>query len=43
MRRFFEDKREISFTSEDRYEHLEPWIQWVSFYTGKSYGEYGCH
>ena len=42
MQRFFENKREISFTSEDRYEHLEPWIQWVSFYTGKSYGEHGC-
>ncbi|MFL0799716.1 MAG: hypothetical protein K6L80_04655 [Agarilytica sp.] len=26
--------------SEDRYEELEPWIQWVTAHTGKSYGEH---
>ena len=26
--------------SEKVYEQLEPWIQWVSFYTGKSYAEH---
>ncbi|WP_178377088.1 alkaline phosphatase family protein [Chryseolinea serpens] len=27
-------------TSEDKYELLEPWIQWVSIHTGKSYAEH---
>lgn len=27
-------------TSESRYEHLEPWIQWVSAHTGLSYAEH---
>lgn len=26
--------------SEDVYEHIEPWIQWVSVHTGKSYAEH---
>ena len=26
--------------SEEKYELLEPWIQWVSFYTGKSFSEH---
>ena len=26
----------IETSSEEKYENLEPWIQWVSFYTGKS-------
>ena len=26
--------------SENIYENIEPWIQWVSFYTGKSYNEH---
>jgi hypothetical protein len=28
-------------SSEARYEHLEPWIQWVTAHTGKSYAEHG--
>src|SRR4051794_9556157 len=28
-------------TSENRYEHLEPWIQWVTAHTGKSFAEHG--
>jgi hypothetical protein len=27
--------------SEDKYEELEPWIQWVSVHTGLSYSEHG--
>lgn len=27
--------------SESRYEHLEPWIQWVTAHTGKSFSEHG--
>ena len=30
----------IETSSEKNYENLEPWIQWVSFYTGKSYDEH---
>ena len=28
-------------TSETRYEHLEPWIQWITAHTGKSFQEHG--
>lgn len=31
----------IHTRSEDSYEELEPWIQWVSVHTGKSYSEHG--
>jgi hypothetical protein len=27
--------------SEQVYEHIEPWIQWVSAHTGKTFGEHG--
>jgi hypothetical protein len=27
-------------TSEDEYEHLEPWIQWITAHTGLSYAEH---
>lgn len=27
-------------TSEDKYENLEPWIQWYSFYVGKSFNDH---
>jgi hypothetical protein len=30
----------IETESEKKYENLEPWIQWVSFYTGKTYEEH---
>lgn len=30
----------IRTTSEDRYEYLEPWIQWVSVHTGMSFNEH---
>lgn len=31
---------EIKTSSESKYEHLEPWIQWYSFYTGLSFEEH---
>jgi hypothetical protein len=31
----------INTTSENRYELLEPWIQWATVQTGKSYDEHG--
>ncbi len=30
----------IETTSETRYEHLEPWIQWVTAHTGKTFAEH---
>ena len=30
----------VRYGSEDVYENLEPWIQWVSFYTGKNFAEH---
>jgi len=30
----------VHTTSEEAYEELEPWIQWVSVHTGKSYNEH---
>jgi hypothetical protein len=33
--------RHMETFAEDRYEHLEPWIQWVSAHTGKTYREHG--
>jgi hypothetical protein len=32
---------ESETTSEDVYENIEPWIQWVSAHTGKTFGEHG--
>jgi len=34
------DSKVIQTTSEDKYELLEPWIQWVTIYTGRSYDEH---
>ena len=31
----------IRTTSESEYEQLEPWVQWVSVHTGKTYAEHG--
>ena len=33
-------KRKTILTSEDKYEALEPWIQWVSFYSGRDYNSH---
>lgn len=34
------DEHQITTTAESEYDHLEPWIQWVSVHTGKSYSEH---
>jgi hypothetical protein len=31
----------VETTSEQDYDHLEPWIQWVTAHTGKTYAEHG--
>ncbi|MCX6116029.1 MAG: alkaline phosphatase family protein [Proteobacteria bacterium] len=33
--------QQVDTTSEDIYEHIEPWIQWVTVHTGKTYTEHG--
>tara|TARA_Y100000590_G_scaffold183477_1_gene209080 strand:- start:2729 stop:4006 length:1278 start_codon:yes stop_codon:yes gene_type:complete len=37
---FIEKFNFIETDSESKHENLEPWIQWVSFYSGKSYDEH---
>ena len=32
--------KNVETSSEEKYENLEPWIQWVSFYTGKDYEDH---
>ena len=41
FRRFFERHGYCETTSEVRYAELEPWIQWVTAHTGKSFAEHG--
>lgn len=41
FKRFLEAHGFSETTSEDRYEDLEPWIQWVSAHTGLSLREHG--
>lgn len=36
----FETQKPVETTSETKYELLEPWIQWVSIHTGKTYDEH---
>lgn len=36
----FETQKPVETTSENKYELLEPWIQWVSIHTGKTYDEH---
>lgn len=40
FKQLFEKYGYIETTSEDKYELLEPWIQWVSIHTGKMYDEH---
>ncbi|PZX50259.1 hypothetical protein LV84_04059 [Algoriphagus ratkowskyi] len=40
FKKLFSDNRIIETTSEDKYQLLEPWIQWVSITTGKTYEEH---
>lgn len=39
--RFFADHGFTETTSEDCYDHLEPWIQWVTAHTGQTFAEHG--
>lgn len=39
--RLIQDKGLVKTLSEKEFVNLEPWIQWVTFYTGKSYSEHG--
>ncbi|HXC56333.1 MAG TPA: hypothetical protein VNU97_13635 [Rhizomicrobium sp.] len=41
FRRFFAEHGYCETTSEVRYAELEPWIQWVSAHTGKTFAEHG--
>jgi hypothetical protein len=41
FRRLLDSFQAVETFSESRYEDLEPWIQWVSAHTGKTYGEHG--
>lgn len=41
--KLFSDFQAIDTFSENEYENLEPWIQWVSFNTGLSFKEHGVH
>ena len=34
------NKKIYKTSSENEYEHLEPWIQWVSAHTGKKFSEH---
>jgi hypothetical protein len=38
---FFEQHGYTQTSSEDDYAYLEPWIQWVTAHTGKSFAEHG--
>ncbi len=40
FKKLFEKHPVIKTTSETKYEELEPWIQWVSIQTGKTYAEH---
>lgn len=40
LKKIINDFNCIETLSETKYENLEPWIQWVSFYTGKSADEH---
>lgn len=40
LKKLFSDNKIIETTSEDKYELLEPWIQWVTITTGKTYEEH---
>src|SRR5688572_7063566 len=41
FRDFFARHGYSETTSEQRYDELEPWIQWVTAHTGKSLSEHG--
>ena len=43
LKKFLNRSKEIYTTSEEKYENLEPWIQWYSFYSGKEYDKHGIY
>ena len=40
FKKLFENFKVVETTSENKYELLEPWIQWVTVHTGKSFKEH---
>lgn len=40
FKKLFESNKIVETTSEDKYELLEPWIQWLTVVTGKTYEEH---
>ena len=42
FKKLFDDYQIVETTSESKYEELEPWIQWPSFYSGKPFAEHKC-
>ncbi len=40
FKKYFETQKPIITESENKYELLEPWIQWVTIYTGKTFNEH---
>lgn len=43
FKRLFEIQKPIKTKSEEEYKLLEPWIQWVTVHSGKSYSEHGVY
>ena len=41
LKKIINFQTKILTSSEKEYEHLEPWIQWYSFYTGMKYADHG--
>lgn len=42
FKKLFEENKKFNTYSEKKYHELEPWIQWPSFYTGKSFQDHNC-
>ena len=40
FKKIFEIQPPIETTSENEYKYLEPWVQWVTIHSGKSYKEH---
>ena len=37
IKNYLKSNDKVETYAEDKYENLEPWIQWYSFYTNKSF------
>tara|TARA_B100002019_G_scaffold51853_1_gene44128 strand:- start:964 stop:2259 length:1296 start_codon:yes stop_codon:yes gene_type:complete len=42
FKKILRNPQAVETLSEKEYKKLEPWIQWPSFYTGKSFNDHGC-